>query len=238
MSWDLTSEKSRRDHTLKKIKLLPKLIFDLLENLKKFCSGSGKIYHREGYYIANFLPWSVITCNKVNFYNSALKPLPRLPNRSKRPQLWDILIFETYRTSGSTGKFQGSPKIGGNWRETTTRHPPIPPRHPLDTLRYPPTLPYHAWYILDIAKCSRRHSQTFLTLNRHLLTPSFLPESLRTSLDNSNASQTAWQVLASSQGCSWGAGGMCLGCLRMFWSIQGVLGVFQGVRGAEWGSVG
>ena len=46
--------------------------------------------------------------NKVNFYNSALKPLPRLPNRSKRPQLWDILIFETSRTSRSTGKFQGT----------------------------------------------------------------------------------------------------------------------------------
>ena len=43
-------------------------------------------------------------CNKVNSYNSAPKPLPRLPNRSKWPYPWDILIYETPGTARSTGK--------------------------------------------------------------------------------------------------------------------------------------
>ena len=77
---------------------------------------------------------------------------------------------------------------------------------------------------LNIAKASRRHSQTFLTLNRHLLTPSFLPESLLTSLDNSNASQNVWQVLGRSQQWSCGDRGMVLGCLGCFKVSRGVWG--------------
>ena len=90
--------------------------------------------------------------------------------------------------------------------EKTTRHRPNPPLHPpnpQETLRYPHTLLCHPLHILDIAKGSPRHLQTFLTLNRHHLSPSFLPESSRTSPDKPNASKTVWWVFGSSQGFSW-----------------------------------
>ena len=64
--------------------------------------------------------------NKVNSYISALKPLPELPNSSKWPQLWDILIFETSGTFRSSGKWQCFNKctvdIGGNWVENAPRY--------------------------------------------------------------------------------------------------------------------
>ena len=109
-------------------------------------------------------------------------------------------------------------------------HPPTPSRHPPDTLRNPQTLSYHSWHIQNIAK-------TFLTLNRNLLTPSFLPESLLTSLDNSNGPQTVWWVLGSSQGCSWGTGKYVSGAWGSFGVSRGVLGVLV-VLGGVWGAVG
>ena len=68
--------------------------------------------------------------NKVNFYNSALKPLSRLPNRSKLKTtlLRGIFIVETFVTSRFTRKWHGFhlwlSKIEGNWWEklTTTVH--------------------------------------------------------------------------------------------------------------------
>ena len=99
-------------------------------------------------------------------------------------------------------------------------------QHPLETLRYPHTLSCHLWHILDNIKGSPRHLQTFLTLNRHHLTPSFLPESSLTSSNKPNASQTVWWVLGSSQGFSretcegvWGA----LGCFEVSRDVLGVL---------------
>ena len=42
---------------------------------------------------------------KINYSNSALKPLPRLPNVPKVAYVWDILIFQAFGTSRSTGKY-------------------------------------------------------------------------------------------------------------------------------------
>ena len=108
-------------------------------------------------------------------------------------------------------------------------HPTTPSGHPPDSLRNPQTLSKHLWHFQHIAKRSHKYSQTFLTLNRHLLTPSFLPESLLTSLDNSNASQTVWRVLGSSQGFSWGTGEGVLDAWGCFGVFKGVLGVLGGV---------
>ena len=170
----------------------------------------------------------VWNCNKVNSYISDLKHLPRLPNRSKRPKLWDILIFETPGTSRSIEKCQGYylwlPNIEGNWKEYTTRHHPEPflhPPTPQDTLRYPQTLRYHPWHFLDIAICTPRHSQASLTLKRHDLLLSFPPESSQTSLDNPYASQNVWRVFWSSESCS-GRHGVCLECLGVFFEFPGV----------------
>ena len=88
--------------------------------------------------------YSMIVWNWYSYsYNSALKPLPRLPNRSKRPQLYNILIFETSGTAMCTGKCQELNlwlfTIEGKWRETTSRHPFQPPVHhptPRNTLEH------------------------------------------------------------------------------------------------------
>ena len=79
--------------------------------------------------------------------------------------------------------------------------------------------------IVIINKGSRRHSQTFLTLNRHLLTPSFLPESLLTSLDNSNVLRLSNECLGAVKAIPGGLGrvfGVPVGvleCSRVFWSV-------------------
>ena len=90
---------------------------------------------------------SMITwnCQKVNHSNSALKPLPRLHNVPKVAYVWDILIFQAFGTSWSTGKFQ----VAYLWLETIeenlrkcTKIDPL--RIPFDTLTpqlYPRTLP-------------------------------------------------------------------------------------------------
>ena len=170
--------------------------------------------------------------------SEALKPLPRVPNRSKWPWCWDILIFETSETSRSIGECQGYylwlPKIEGNWKEYTTRHPPEPLLHlptPQDTLRYPQTLRNHPWHILRHCHSSPWHSQASLTFNRHDLTLSFPPESSLTSLDNPNASQNVWRVFWSSQSCSWGSWGVFGVPGGVFWVSRGVLGVLEGVSG-------
>ena len=84
-------------------------------------------------------------CQKVNHSNSALKPLPRLHNVPKVAYVWDILIFQAFGTSWSTGKFQ----VAYLWLETIeenlrkcTKIDPL--RIPFDTLTpqlYPRTLP-------------------------------------------------------------------------------------------------
>ena len=128
------------------------------------------------------------------------------------------------------------PKIRGIWRKLkggklpdSALSPPSTLQHPLETLRYPHTLPCHPWHILDIAKGSPRHLQTFLTLNRHHLTPSFLPESSLTSSNKPNASQTVWWVLGSSQGFSWETCEGVWGAWGCFEVSRGVLGVLAGV---------
>ena len=45
-----------------------------------------------------------LDCQKVNYSNSALKPLPNLPNVPKAAYVWDNLIFQAFGTSRSTGK--------------------------------------------------------------------------------------------------------------------------------------
>ena len=91
--------------------------------------------------------YSMITwnCQKVNHSKSALKPLPRLHNVPKVAYVWDILIFQAFGTSWSTGKFQ----VAYLWLETIeenlrkfTKIDPL--RIPFDTLTpqlYPRTLP-------------------------------------------------------------------------------------------------
>ena len=84
-------------------------------------------------------------CQKVNHSKSALKPLPRLHNVPKVAYVWDILIFQAFGTSWSTGKFQ----VAYLWLETIeenlrkcTKIDPL--RIPFDTLTpqlYPRTLP-------------------------------------------------------------------------------------------------
>ena len=125
----------------------------------------------------------VWNCNKVNSYISDLKHLPRLPNRSKRPKLWDILIFETPGTSRSIEKCQGYylwlPNIEGNWKEYTTRHPPEPflhPPTPQDTLRYPQTLRYHPWHCHMHPQTLTSIPDTQKTWSAALISSSVLPD--------------------------------------------------------------
>ena len=47
-------------------------------------------------------------CQKVNHSNSALKPLPRLPNVPKVVYVWDILIFQAFETIRFTGASHGA----------------------------------------------------------------------------------------------------------------------------------
>ena len=126
-------------------------------------------------------------CNKVNSYNSALKPLPRLPNRSKWPYLWDILIYETSGPSRSTGKRQGShlclPKFEGNWREKSTRHPPQPPLHTTTPPRHPQTSPDIPISPLTYHKHCQMQPSTFTnipdtqqTSSDTLISPKVLPD--------------------------------------------------------------
>ena len=46
-----------------------------------------------------------LDCQKENYSNSALKPLPNLPNVPKVAYVRDILIFQAFGTSRSTGKY-------------------------------------------------------------------------------------------------------------------------------------
>ena len=135
-----------------------------------------------------------------------------------------ILFVTSKKWRKFKGKDYQTPPLGP---PNTFQLPLTPP----DTPRHPQTLPYHPWHILDISKGSHRHSPTFLTPKRHLLTPSFLPESPLTSFDNSSASQTVWIVLGSGQGCSWGTGECVSGAWGCFGVFSGVLGLFEGVGG-------
>ena len=120
-------------------------------------------------------------------------------------------------------------EIEGKSLPDTPLSPPYTLQHPQDTLRRPQTFPYHPWPIINIAKCSPQHSQTFLTLNRHHWTPSFPLKSSPTSLDNPNASQTVWRVHGSSQGCSWGTGECVWSTWWCFGVSRGVLATLEGV---------
>ena len=61
-------------------------------------------------------------------------------------------------------------KIQGRILPDTPLGPPYTLQHHQDILRCLQTIPYHPWPTLDIAKYSPHHSQTFLTLNRHVMT--------------------------------------------------------------------
>ena len=128
--------------------------------------GGGSVVGRDGY---SMIIWN---WNKVNSYISALKPLPRVPNRSKWPWCWDILIFETSGTSTSFGKCQWFYKctiyIDEIWVESTTRYlwkhrftPQHPPKHPKTikiTLRHPRHIPCSP----GIALTTPKHSSNIL----------------------------------------------------------------------------
>ena len=84
-------------------------------------------------------------CQKVIYSNSAPKPFPGLPNVPKVAYVWDILIFQAFGTSRSTGKYQDAylwlETIDENWRKCPKKHPH---RIHFDTLTpqlYPRTLP-------------------------------------------------------------------------------------------------
>ena len=93
-------------------------------------------------YVDSMIIWN---CQKVNQSNSALKPLPRLPNVPKVAYVWDILIFQAFGTSWSTGKFQLAYLWLGTTDENLRKCTKIDPlRIPFDTLTpqlYPRTLP-------------------------------------------------------------------------------------------------
>ena len=59
-------------------------------------------------------------CQKVNYSNSALKPLPRLPKVPKVAYVWDILIFQAFGTIRFTGASHRAylqlENIGQHWR--------------------------------------------------------------------------------------------------------------------------
>ena len=129
-------------------------------------------------------------------------------------------------------------EIEGKSLPDTPLSPPYTLQHPQDTLRCPQTFPYHPWPIINIAKCSPQHSQTFLTLNRHHLTPSFPQKSSLTSLDNPNGSQTVWRLHGSIQGSSWGTvecvwgTWWCFGVSRCVWgTMEGVTVLWEVPRG-------
>ena len=47
-------------------------------------------------------------CQKVNYSNSALKPILRLPNMPKVVYIWDIWIFQALGTIRFTGAPHGA----------------------------------------------------------------------------------------------------------------------------------
>ena len=93
-------------------------------------------------------------CQKVIYSNSAPKPLPGLPNVSEVAYVWDILIFQAFGTSRSTGKYQDAylwlETIEENWRKCTKIDPlrisfdTLTPQLYLRTL--PNTLTYLKWF--------------------------------------------------------------------------------------------
>ena len=111
--------------------------------------------------------------NKVNSYISALKPLPRVPNRSKWPWCWDILIFETSGTSTSFGKCQWFYKctiyIDEIWVESTTRYLwkhgytlQQPPKHPKTIKNHPQAPQTHPLFprnSVDYSQALMKHSE-------------------------------------------------------------------------------
>ena len=183
--------------------------------------------------------------NKVNFYNSALKPLPRLPYRSKQLSLWDILIFATFGTSRSTRKCHvfhlWLSQIEGNWWEKTTRHPFQPPIHPptppkhlwtlQNTLRDPKHIPLSARNSLDFYKALVRQSDTdweAFELSRYAWRDSVRYEGVRRCLLSvSNVCECLRLSLAISR--------ICQGCDGSVWDICGCLEGVEGWRGPEGG---
>ena len=122
-----------------------------------------------GYYSMIIWNW-----NKVNSYISALKPLPRVPNRSKWPWCWDILIFETSGTSMSFGKCQWFYKctiyIDEIWVESTTRYLwkhgytlQQPPKHPKTIKNHPQAPQTHPLFprnSVDYSQALMKHSES------------------------------------------------------------------------------
>ena len=115
--------------------------------------------------------------NKVNSHISALKPLSRVPNRSKWPWCWDILIFETSGTSTSFGKCQRFYRctiyIDDIWVESSTRYfwkhrytPPTPPKTPQDNKNHPQAPQTHPLFpknSVDYSQAFIKHSERHLS---------------------------------------------------------------------------
>ena len=179
-------------------------------------------------YIYSMIHWN---WNKVNFYNSALKHLSRLPNRSKQPSYWDILIFATFGTSRSTWKCHGFhlwlSQIEGNlWEKTTSHpfqppvHPPTPPKHLLalqNTLRHPKHIPLSARNSLDFYKALNRQSE------RHLSCQGM-------------SGGTLWEMRVSEDVC-W-VSGRFVSVYSCLWQCQGYVRGVMGVSGDIWGCLG
>ena len=105
--------------------------------------------------------------------SEALKPLPRVPNRSKWPWCWDILIFETSGTSTSFGKCQWFYKctiyIDEIWVESTTRYLwkhgytlQQPPKHPKTIKNHPQAPQTHPLFprnSVDYSQALMKHSE-------------------------------------------------------------------------------
>ena len=133
---------------------------------------------------------------KVNFYNSALKPLPRLPYRSKQLSLWDVLIFATFGTSRSTRKCHRFhfwlSQIEGNWWEKTTRHPLQLPVHP-------PTPPKHLWTLQNTLRHHKHIPQS--TTNSFDFYKALVRQSKRHLSCQEMSGGTLWEMRVSEDVC-------------------------------------
>ena len=170
--------------------------------------------------------------NKVNSYISALKPLPRVPKRSKWPWCWDILIFETSGTSTSFGKCQWFYKctiyIDEIWVESTTRYLwkhgytlQQPPKHPKTIKKPPPGTPdtppvpqeqrwllpnTHEtfWEAFKLSRDVRENSGRRKSVRRCLLSVWNVCDCLTLLWENSMASQESYMRVWGYLGLSWG----------------------------------
>ena len=97
--------------------------------------------------------------------------------------------------------------------------------HPLDTLKYTHTPPYQHRHTQCISKGTHKHPwhSTYIICQPHFAqSPS----------DHPWPNKSLSDCLGSGEGCSWGTKEMLIGCLMIFWGVQGCLGEVRWIKGA------